>query len=38
MDKYYFEVKVKDGNGNAAIGVTQADTDYSNRDQQATEA
>ncbi len=31
-NKYYFEVKVEDGNGNAAIGVTQADTDYRNRD------
>ena len=31
-NKYYFEVKVEDGNGNAAIGVTQADTDLRDRD------
>ena len=31
-NKYYFEVKVEDGNGNAGIGVTQADTDYRSRD------
>ena len=31
-NKYYFEVKVEDGNGNAGIGVTQADTDYRDRD------
>jgi len=31
-NKYYFEVKVEDGNGNAGIGVTQADTDFRTRD------
>ena len=31
-NKYYFEAKVEDGNGNAGIGVTQADTDYRDRD------
>jgi len=31
-NKYYFEAKVEDGNGNAGIGVTQADTDYRTRD------
>ena len=31
-NKYYFEVRVDDSNGNAGIGVTRADTDYRDRD------